>query len=204
MDAIPIKQFKKNKNSLLEKYFVFQNNNKIKEVFKKASKQDLKTINSYKILKRLKFIEFPKEGLKELKKIIKKITSLYGCLLLIDYGYLKPNNQNTLQSVYKHKKNEILENLGQADITTHVNFSLINEFFLKNKLKVKQVISQKEFLENMGIKERAEILSKNFRFTNKIDLYSRLKRLLSPNSMGHLFKVALTYSSKTSNYAGFK
>ena len=64
-----------------------------------------------------------------MKKIIKTISKLNGCLLMIDYGYLKPNNQNTLQSVIKIKKNKLLQNLGKADITSHVNFSLLNEFF---------------------------------------------------------------------------
>ena len=43
-------------------------------------------IKSYVSLKNLKFIEFPKLGLKELKKIVKKISKLNGCILLIDYG----------------------------------------------------------------------------------------------------------------------
>ena len=38
----------------------------------------------------------------------------------------------------KHKKNNLLNNLGKADITSHVNFKLLNEFFLKNNLKVKK------------------------------------------------------------------
>ena len=70
-------------------------------------------------------IEFPKFGLIELQKIINKISKLKGCILMIDYGYLKPNNQNTLQSVMNNKKNNLLSNLGKADITYHVNFSLL-------------------------------------------------------------------------------
>ena len=86
-----------------------------------------------KSLKNLKFIEYPKLGLEELKKITKKICRLKGCILLIDYGYSKPNNQNTLQSVKEHKKNNLLSNLGTADITSHVNFNLLNEFCLSSK-----------------------------------------------------------------------
>ena len=67
----------------------------------------------------------------------------------------KPNNQNTLQSVIKNKKNKLLQNLGKADITSHVNFSLLKEFFIRNKCKVKKVISQREFLIKMGINSRA-------------------------------------------------
>ena len=45
----------------------------------------------------------------------------------------------------RHKKNNLLNNLGKADITAHVNFGLLKEFFFKNDLKVKGVVSQKNF-----------------------------------------------------------
>ena len=203
-DAIPIKQFKREQDYLLEKYYILDKNNKIKEFFKRASKKDFEIIKSYKMLENLKFIEYPKLGFKELNKIIKKISKLKGCLLMIDYGYLKPNNQNTLQSVMRHKKNNIFKNLGKADITSHVNFKLLNEFFLRNNLKVKKIISQKDFLKNMGIIERAEIIASKMRFNDQSNLYLRLKRLLSPNLMGDLFKVILAYNFKNNSFLGFK
>ena len=104
----------------------------------------------------------------------------------------------------KHKKNNLLKNLGAADITAHVNFSLLEEFFSKNNLKTKDLISQKEFLENMGIMERAKILAKKMKFTEQSDLYLRIKRLLSPRYMGELFKVILAYKFDKDNFAGFK
>ena len=88
-DAIPIKQFKKIKNSLYEKNYTLDKNLRIRQIFKKASVSNEKIINSYKTLKKLKFIEFPKLGFHELRKITKKIAKLKGCILLIDYGYLK-------------------------------------------------------------------------------------------------------------------
>ncbi len=203
-DAIPIKQFKKVNNSFFEKNFSVNKDNKIKEVFKKASPQDIKIIKSYKVCDKLKFIEFPKLGIEELKKISKKITKLQGCILMIDYGYSKPKNQNTLQSVMKHKKNKLLNNLGKADITAHVNFSLLEEFFSKKGLKIKSVISQKDFLEAMGIFERANIIAKKMKFTEQSDLYLRIQRLLSPRYMGNLFKVFLAYKFVNNNFAGFK
>ena len=203
-DAIPIKQFKRIKGSLLEKNYTFQKDKKIKEIFKKASKVDTKIIESYKTFNNLKFIEFPKFGLQELKKITKTISELKGCILLIDYGYLKPNNQNTLQSVFKHRKNSLLKNLGKADITTHVNFALLKEFFSKRNFKTKNIITQKEFLENMGIIDRAKIIGKRMKFSDQSNLYFRLKRLLSPRAMGNLFKVILAYKFKNNNFIGFK
>ena len=203
-DALPIKQFKKRKDSIFEKNYTFDKNYKIKEVFNKASKTDIKILKSYKTLKKLNFIELPKFGFQELKKMIKKISELKGCILMIDYGYLKSNNQNTLQSIMKHKKNNLLDNLGKADITAHVNFDLLKEFFLKNNLKVNNIITQKEFLKNMGIIERANIVAKKMRFSEQSDLYLRVKRLLSSRYMGDLFKVILAYKFNKNNFAGFK
>ena len=172
-------------------------------MFNKASKTDIKILKSYKTLKKLNFIELPKFGFQELKKMIKKISELKGCILMIDYGYLKSNNQNTLQSIMKHKKNNLLDNLGKADITAHVNFDLLKEFFLKNNLKVNNIITQKEFLKNMGIIERANIVAKKMRFSEQSDLYLRVKRLLSSRYMGDLFKVILAYKFNKNNFAGF-
>ena len=203
-DAIPIKQFKKDKNSFTEKNYTLDKNHKIKQIFKKASASNVKILKSYKTLRKLKFIEFPKLGFEELEKIVKKINKLKGCILLIDYGYLIPSNQDTLQSVMKHKKNNILSNLGKADVTAHVNFSLLKEFFSKNNLKIKNLITQKVFLENMGILERAKIVSKKMKFTEQSDLYYRLQRLLNPKQMGQLFKVILAYKFNKNNFAGFK
>ena len=202
-DAIPIKQFKNEKGVLFEKHYTLDKNKKIKQIFKKASKQDVSDISSYKSLKKLKFIEFPKYGIKELKKIIKKILEMKGCLLLIDYGYLRPSNKSTLQSVMKHKKNKLLSNLGKADITSHVNFKLLKELFAKNNLKVEKIVSQQKFLKKMGIIDRAEMISKKMKFKDQTNLYLRLKRLLSPILMGELFKVVLAHKCKSSKFFGF-
>ena len=199
-DAIPIKQFKRDKNRLLEKHYGCNKNYKIKEIFVKASNKDMRLVNSFNEFKRQKFIEFPKLGLEILNKILKKILKLNGCILLIDYGYLKARNQDTLQSVMKHKKNDLLNNLGKADVTSHVNFNLLREYFKKNGLNVKKTITQKEFLKKMGIDERAEIVAKKMSFKEKTNLYFRLKRLLSPVSMGSLFKVILAYKLNSSNH----
>ena len=203
-DAIPVKQFSRRRNLLFEKYYSLNKKNEIDEIYKKASSKDVLHIKKFKILKNLKFVEFPKLGLNELTKIIKKISKLEGGLLLIDYGYLKPKNINTLQSLIKHKRNKLLDNLGKADITSLVNFKLLNEYFMKNNLKVKKIVTQKFFLEKMGIIERANNLSQKMNFTEKSNLYLRLKRLLDTKLMGSLFKVIFAYKSKKDNFLGFE
>ena len=104
----------------------------------------------------------------------------------------------------KHKQNKLLDNLGRADITSLVNFKLLNEYFIKNNLKVKKIVTQKFFLEKMGIIERAKSLSKKMSFKEQSNLYLRLKRLLDTKLMGNLFKVIFAYKSKKNNFLGFE
>ena len=56
-------------------------------------------------------------------------------------------------------------------------------------LKVNGITSQKRFLQELGILERAEIISKNLPFSKKANIYLRLKKLMDENAMGKLFKV---------------
>lgn len=203
-DAIPIKQFAREKNLFFEKYYSLDKRKKINEVYKKTSTKYISKIKKFKALKKLSFIEYPELGLNELKKTIKVISKCGGGLLLIDYGYLKPKNVNTLQSIIKHKKNKLLDNLGRADITSLVNFKLLNEYFIKNNLKVKKIVTQKFFLEKMGIIQRADNISKHMNFSEQADLYLRLKRLLDKKLMGDLFKVIFTYNFKKDNFFGFE
>ncbi len=206
-DAIPIKQFSNINNELFEKCYSVNENVDIIEKFIRSNKKDVDQIMTFGTLKKLKFIEFPKKGLIELNPIIKKINKLSGGILLIDYGYLNSNNSNTIQAVMGNKKisNEtMLKNLGKADITSLVNFNLLKEYFLKNNLKVKKVVTQRFFLERMGIIERAHILEK--KRTNEGQKYVKetLSRLLEEKQMGSLFKVIFGYKNKNNNFFGFE
>ena len=63
--------------------------------------------------------------------------------------------------------------------------------------------TQKKFLINMGIKQRAEIISYNQNFLNKADIYYRLNRLINDKQMGNLFKVMLIKNHKNKFKLGF-
>jgi|TARA_B110001452_G_scaffold263295_1_gene264534 NADH dehydrogenase [ubiquinone] 1 alpha subcomplex assembly factor 7 len=202
-DALPVKQFKKNNELFYEKKFKLSKNNKIIEVLSKAKSHDIKLIKKFKSLKNQNFFELPKKGFNLMEKITKKIIKNTGGVLLIDYGYLKSINRSTLQSVKSHKKNQLFEDLTNADITSLVNFNLLKEYFIHKKLKVKKIVSQKFFLERLGILERANIISKNMNFREKADLFFRIKRLIDPKIMGKLFKVIFAYKSKKENFVGF-
>ena len=126
----------------------------------------------------------------------KKIRQLNGGALFIDYGYIKEHNFDTLQSVKKHKFNDIRQNVGEADITSLVNFNLYKEYFNMKNLSVDKIISQSEFLQKLGIVERYKILSNSLDNKEKSNLYKRIKRLIHPKMMGENFKVIFAKSKK--------
>ncbi len=206
-DAIPIKQFSNINNKLFEKCYLVKNKDNIIEKFIKVNKNDIAQMKVFETLKKLKFIEFPKKGFLELNSMIKKISKLSGGILLIDYGYLNSNSTNTIQAVMDNKKisvDTMLRHLGKADITSLVNFSLLKEYFFKNNLKVKKIVTQRFFLERMGIIERAKILEKKMSNSEQKYMKETLARLLEEKQMGNLFKVIFGYKNKNNDFFGFE
>ena len=55
----------------------------------------------------------------------------------------------------------------------------------------------------MGIKQRAEIISRNQNFLEKANIYYRLKRLIDEKQMGKLFKVMLIKKKENKFKLGF-
>ena len=203
LDALPIKQFKKIRNNIFEKFVLFKNN-KINFIYKRALKSEINKLKYYKLHLQNGIIEFPENGFKELGVMCSKIRELNGGALFIDYGYNKKKNVNTLQSVIKHKFNDISKNIGNADVTYLVNFPLYKEYFNYNSLIVENVISQSEFLQKMGIVERYKIASNRMSYKDKSNLYLRLKRLIDPNIMGKNFKVIFAKNKKCKFSLPFK
>ena len=202
-DAMPIKQFKKKRNIWYEKFVNFENYSKASFIEKKTDIKKIEKRLNFKISQNQNFIEYSEFGfdyLKNISNIIKKST---GGLLIIDYGYLEKKMKDTLQAVSNHKFANILGDIGGVDITHNINFELFKKFTQKLGGLDNNLSTQKNFLIKMGIKERAEILSKNKNFSKKADIFYRLNRLIDEKQMGTLFKVMFIKSKKIKFNLGF-
>tara|TARA_Y100001960_G_scaffold265711_1_gene288880 strand:+ start:506 stop:1585 length:1080 start_codon:yes stop_codon:yes gene_type:complete len=144
----------------------------------------------------------------ETKKIIKIILEIImkneGSLLIIDYGQTNEKilNSNSIQSIKDHKVSSIFENLGTTDISSWVNFSDIINSLPKN-INIQGPITQREYLINLGIKERFEKLGKNKSSIIRRSLFADFERLVSNSYMGQAFKVMVLSSKKLSQFTGF-
>ena len=86
---------------------------------------------------------------------------------------------------------KLFENLGNQDITAHVNFDKL--IFIANKynLKIDTFCSQKDFLISCGIQKRMESLQKNKSEEIIKNLNSSYYRLVDNSQMGEIFKVLI-------------
>jgi len=202
-DALPIKQFIKKDNQWYEKNVKFSKLTQPKFVDILIDIKEIEKKIGFKISHKQKFIEYSPLSIEYLKIISKKINSNNGGILIVDYGYWDRNMKNTLKSISNHKFNEVLNNFGNSDITYNLSFKLLEKILKKLNLKIGGITNQKNFLINLGILKRAEIISKNLPFSKKADIYFRVKRLIDKNSMGELFKVMLATKKNVNFKTGF-
>ena len=199
-DAIPVKQFFKKEGEWFERYVDLK---EVKFTEKKTNIEKIEKKLNFNISKRQNVIEYSPESFTYLKSICEIIKKRNGGILIIDYGYLSPKMHETLQAVKNHKYSNILKNIGKSDITYNINFDLFKKFISKFNGVQSIITNQKKFLTNMGIMERAEIVSKNQPFSKKADTFFRIKRLLDEKQMGNLFKVMLIKNKKNKFKIGF-
>ena len=187
-DSIAIKQFIKLDNLWFERFVSI---NKKKNFFfdKKFNMKKFEKKINLKISNKQNFIEFSEIGMNYLTNISNIIKKNRGGILIIDYGYFDKKMKNTLQAISNKKHSNILKNIGNSDITHNINFYLFKKIISKIGGLKEKTTTQKKFLVKMGIKERAEIISRNKSFMIKSDIFYRLNRLIDEKQMGNLFKV---------------
>ena len=202
-DAMAIKQFIKKKDIWFERYVIFKNKKKVFFNEKIFNMRKFEKEIGYDISKNQKFIEYSLVGVSYLKKITDIIKKNSGGLLIIDYGYMEKKMKNTLKSISNHKHSSVLENIGKSDITHNINFYLFKKIIDQSGGLKDLITTQGSFLVKLGIKNRAEIITKKQSFSKKADIYYRLKRLIDEKEMGNLFKVMFIKKKNNKYKLGF-
>ena len=203
-DALPIKQFFKRKEGWVERFVNFKDE---KNAEFKEQLIDIKNIEQnlkFEISKDQEIIEYSPSSFEYLKDISNLIKNNDGGLLIIDYGYLNLKMKETLLAIKNHKHSNILEDIGDSDITYNINFNLFKKFVGQFDDLNFVITNQKKFLTSMGIIQRAEIISENIPFSKKSDLFYRIRRLIDEKQMGELFKVMLIKKHKNNFKTGFE
>ncbi|MEK7698054.1 MAG: SAM-dependent methyltransferase [Nitrospirota bacterium] len=136
------------------------------------------------------------DWLKEISEILTE-----GFILTIDYGYTakeyydEERSKGTLLCYYKHQVNENpYENIGEQDITAHVNFSSLRKWGEEIGFKTIGYCPQGTFLIALGIDEAITEL-----YSNSPDYESeilKIKGLILPQGMGESHRVMIQYKGE--------
>ncbi|MBA3511958.1 SAM-dependent methyltransferase [Sphingomonas sp.] len=126
-----------------------------------------------------------------------------GVALIIDYGHARSGKGDTLQAVRGHRYADVLADPGEQDLTAHVDFEALARAASAGGVEATRVVSQREWLERLGIAARVEALAKAH--PERADEFATArKRLCDPDAMGRLFKVMAVHSRPWPAPAGFE
>jgi len=124
-----------------------------------------------------------------------------GFVFTIDYGhpaeeyYSEDRNRGTLLCYHNHEFNEDpYKNIGDQDMTSHVNFSSVKLWGEETGLRALGYCSQGTFLLAMGIdQEIAKLAEASADYLFEV---SRIKKLILPQGMGESHKVLIQYKGR--------
>lgn len=132
--------------------------------------------------------EFAPARTATMEAIAERIAASDGTGLFFDYGHLSPGIGDTLQALRKHRYEDVLATPGEADLTSHVDFSALGTAAKAHGLDAR-LATQGEFLLALGLLERAGKLGANADDAAREKIQSEVERLAGPDAMGTLFKV---------------
>jgi NADH dehydrogenase [ubiquinone] 1 alpha subcomplex assembly factor 7 len=116
-----------------------------------------------------------------------------GAGLIIDYGHLRIALGDTLQAMKSH--------LGDADVTSHVDFESLGRGFVRGGAQIAGAMTQGQFLQAMGLEARTRVLATRAAGEKQREIIAASERLAKDTEMGDLFKVmAVTGGLKVSPY----
>ncbi len=137
------------------------------------------------------------------RTLCSKIKQARGAALIIDYGYMQSASGDTLQAVMQNKHAQVLKNVGEADLTAHVNFKALCDQALAEGLDVAGPLTQAKFLTALGLHARLSALLQSANAEQAALIKSGADRLIDENQMGRLFKVLAVSSGLTGQVEGF-
>ncbi len=115
-----------------------------------------------------------------------------GAALFIDYGHMKSGLGDTFQAIKGHEYVDVLSNIGDADLTSHVDFQALTPCA---GVEVCGPVMQGVFLKALGIEMRAAMLKSKSTSLQAEMVEKGLHRLVDSDQMGSLFKVIGFYNS---------
>jgi SAM-dependent MidA family methyltransferase len=198
LDAFPVRLIEMSDNGLKEIYVSMDGNDLVEvkmpcsaEVKEYFNEFDIKLPEGYKTEVNLKIKDW-------LSEVGNKLSE--GFILTIDYGYpaqdyySEDRNRGTLLCYYHHQINENpYQNIGEQDLTAHVNFSSLKKWGNEVDLKTLGFCPQGAYFVSLGIDE---VIIEFYGDSPDVFDVAKIKGLIMPQGMGESHKVMIQYKGK--------
>jgi SAM-dependent MidA family methyltransferase len=125
-----------------------------------------------------------------MQRVCERLAARGGAGIFFDYGHLRTGFRDTFQAVRRHAYEDVLESPGEADLTSHVDFAVLENIAHACGLAT-ATATQGEFLLGMGLVERAGRLGAAEGPERREAIRAAVERLAGPEMMGTLFKVLM-------------
>lgn len=137
-----------------------------------------------------------------MQDIAQRLERQGGAVVTIDYGYTQSALGSSLQAVKNHVYADPFADVGQCDLTAHVDFSRLAQVAAAAGLAVAGPVDQAYWLSALGVQQRAEKLIQSHP-DRAADIAAGVNRLVHPDAMGSLFKVMAAYATSWPMPEGF-
>lgn len=190
-DALPIRQMMKTDAGWCER-FVVPDGTGFLPVPGATATDDL-VPSQFRVASVGSIFESCPDGENIMQEIAQRVDRQGGAVLTIDYGYTQSALGSSLQAVKNHVYADPFADVGQCDLTAHVDFSRLAQVAQDAGLSVAGPVDQGRWLSALGVRQRAEKLLQSHP-DRAADIAAGVNRLVHPDAMGSLFKVMAAYA----------
>lgn len=195
-DALPVRLFEINESAEAKEVYVSVEKSELIEILLPCRQDTLEYLKEFApwVLEIKKYRSEVNLAMKSLIETLSKKLKK-GYILIFDYGYTSQEyyhpdrNRGTLLCYHKHQINENpYINIGEQDITAHINFTAVQKWAKQAGLKLEGYFSQGSYLVSLcDEKILKKIYQKN--------LIQHFKRIVLPQGMGESHRVMILSKS---------
>jgi NADH dehydrogenase [ubiquinone] 1 alpha subcomplex assembly factor 7 len=201
-DALPVRQLVMTETGWRERTVIIENG--AFAFGKTAAGPDLDLLRpAHRAARPGDIAEVSPAGLRLASALGQRLARAQGAALIIDYGPRDSGLGDSLQALKGHHRHDPLQEPGSADLTTHVDFAALADAARDAGASPHGPITQGAFLRELGIELRAATLKAKADAVTRAEVDSALRRLISADGMGSLFKVLALTAPDVPQPAGF-
>jgi len=192
LDALPVEIL-----GTRGKLYLALENNRLHEVWLTPTADELELLDRYGVHPEAgERIEVPLLAQDWMRHIAQSISR--GFLLVIDYGYtrseqLAGRHRGTLMAYRHHSaSSDPYQTPGERDLTSHVNFTALAAAAEQTGMRVRNLVTQSQFLMSIGEKNQfADVFDECRLPQEHAKVVLQLKHLITPAGVGESFQVLI-------------